>query len=424
MASPEILESPAHKSIQSKLTRLALDSDEPSLSEKSPIDALNCCIQCHPWCRFGLSAVVLMLRMTIWALLLLPVLLYFAVRYFRDDRIHRRICYGPSKREFLDVYVPSKSAGSAKMPVVIGIMGGGFVIGHRGYNVQLGLRCAECGVIFVCVDYRNFPLSNVPGMVENVGRGVRWVFQNIGDYGGDTSNIMLTGQSAGAHLSAMLLLNHSLLEARHAKGGTGSEGMNDSNHIENSNSGEFDSWSVKDLKKYVGVSGPYDLERYAPYLGLPSGVVNELSMGNPHDCSPAPLLLTSSWREVAAEAASRLPPIHLFHGECDMLVPSWSSVMFAEQLREVGIPATLDVRAGVNHTYPVIEGPMAFHDIQLEQILPTLFPGDKWKRVSERLPRRRRPMWPYCIMKLANLIGPFGLVDYESARCEPSPTES
>lgn len=56
------------------------------------------------------------------------------------------------------------------------------------------------------------------------------VFQNIERYGGDVSNVMLMGQSAGAHLAAMLLLEHGLLEAKHVA----------------ENRDFNDNWSVKD----------------------------------------------------------------------------------------------------------------------------------------------------------------------------------
>lgn len=355
------------------------------------------------WFKFSIVTVTVSFRLVAWAMIIMPVFLFFFARYLTDPRIVRRVRYGISKREFLDIYAPKQAweatkGNGAKVPVVIGIMGVGFVIGHRGYNVQLGLRCMELGIMFVCLDYRNFPFATIPEMVGNVGRGVRWVFRNIADYGGDVDNMMFMGQSAGAHLGAMLILEHAFLETEYAR----------------DQKGEFDSWQVKKLKAYVGVSGPYDLQRYAPHLGLPQNVLESLSMGSPDDCCPAPLLLTQKWQALATEAACRLPEIFLLHGETDMLVPAWSSVRFAEQLKEAGIPAKLDVRAGVNHTYPVVEGPAVRHDIQMEYILPILL-GEKGEAMLDALPRQPRPMWPHWLLSLANVIGPFGTLDLENA---------
>lgn len=39
---------------------------------------------------------------------------------------------------------------------------------------------------------------------------VKWAVENIGAYGGDASQIFLTGHSAGAHLDALALVRSSL----------------------------------------------------------------------------------------------------------------------------------------------------------------------------------------------------------------------
>lgn len=358
-----------------------------------------------PWFRFWWWTVQLGLRTCVWATMLLPVLLSYAVAYFTDPRICRRIRYGKTPREFLDVYVPPQASlaqqgQGPKVPVVVSLMGGGFVIGHRSYNVQLGLRCAEAGVIFVCIDYRNFPFAQIPDMVENVSRGVRWVFQNIESFGGDLDNMVFAGQSAGAHLGAAALVEHCLLEAKHMQG---VEGLKQSE--------AFDVWSTKQFKAYVGISGPYDILRMSPSIGLPPRAVDWLTMSDPDSCSPGFLVSSEEWKQVSKCAVDHLPPIHLFHGGDDDLVPSSASVEFAEQLWAAGASCTLDVRPGINHTYPVIEGPMVRHDIQIEIILPILLGAEGAAAALERM--RGKPMWPRCVVRLASRLSPFGGVSRE-----------
>ena len=151
-------------------------------------------------------------------------------------------------------------------------------------------------------------LQGFSSKVEDVSRGVRWVFQNIERYGGDTSQILLMGQSAGAHLAAMLLLEHSLLEAKHlAKGGQD----------------EADNWSVKDLKGFLGISGPYHLQKLGPHLasrGLYPGIMNHMTGGDLLGCSPEALLQQDDWKALGDKAVNLLPRIHLFHGDRD----SWT----------------------------------------------------------------------------------------------------
>jgi len=306
----------------------------------------------------------------------------------------------------LDIYIPEQAklavqGTGRKVPVVVAVMGGGFLIGHRSYNVQLGLRCLDFGIMFVCIDYRNFPFARIPDMVENVSRGIRWIFQNIESFGGDVDNMLLTGQIAGAHLTATALVEHCLLEAKHKN----ERAQNPSGSEDEKN---FDCWSARQFKAYLGVSGPYDIERMAPFIGLPPRVVKWLTMGDPDSCSPGFLVSSDEWKGVAELAADLLPPIRLFHGKDDNLVPSYASTDFAEQLRGAGVNVVLDVRSGLNHTYAVIEGPVARHDIQLELILPVLFGEGAEKQLPSRT--SLTAMCPRSVVKLASLCSPFGKV--------------
>eukprot|EP00931_Biecheleriopsis_adriatica_P066729 TRINITY_DN41017_c0_g1_i1.p1 TRINITY_DN41017_c0_g1~~TRINITY_DN41017_c0_g1_i1.p1 ORF type:complete len:499 (-),score=98.31 TRINITY_DN41017_c0_g1_i1:56-1525(-) len=346
------------------------------------------------WFQFGFMAVWLGFRLCLYACMLLPAFVRIMLTYYHDPRIHRRIRFGPAEREYLDIYVPVEALQEgAKLPVVIAIMGGAFIIGHRGYNAQLGLRLMDVGVITVGIDYRNFPRGCIPDMVEDVSRGVRWVFQNIERYGGDPSTVLLLGQSAGAHLAAMLLLGHCLLEAQ--------------GHDEQA-SKVVDTWSVKDLKGFVGISGPYHLGKLRPHLasrGLYPAILHHITGGDEEGCSPEALFDHPDWKAHGELAASLLPPIHIFHGDQDKAVPVWSSEQFAAAMKRAGVKCTLDVRKGMTHTYPVVEGPMRRHDPQVEVLLPMLLGPGAEKRLesSPKLP----PMWPIPILDVAGCVSPF-----------------
>lgn len=377
--------------------------------------SLDLAVRSVRWFQFGIVAVCLGFRLFVYAIMLLPAFLKIFFAYYHDRRIQRRVRFGPAEREYLDIYIPEEALAAQKsgqpVPVVIAVMGGAFVIGHRGYNAQLGLRLMDFGVITVGIDYRNFPRGQIPDMVEDVGRGVRWVFQNIHMYGGDPKNMMLVGQSAGAHLAAMLVLEHGLLQAMdQANGGSTGEARLPMLPRGHSGSGhDIDAWSVSDLKCFLGVSGPYDLVKLGPHLasrGLYPRIVDHLTSGDVAGCSPERLLETDDWKAHAGAVAKLLPPIHLFHGYCDQAVPVWASSDFAERLREAGVEnVTLDLRKGMSHTYPVIEGPMQRHDPQVELILPVLFGKGAQKRLedSPKLP----PMWPLRILNVAGYINPF-----------------
>lgn len=380
------------------------------------------------WFRFGIVAVWLGFRLIVYSIMLLPAFLQIVAAYYHDKRILRRIRFGPNPRNYVDVYCPAEAVAAQqgkgqKVPVVIAVMGGAWVMGHRSWNAQLGLRLMDFGVLVFAVDYRNFPFGRVPEMVEDVGRAVGWVFENAEAYGGDTSNMMLLAQSAGAHLASLLLLERSFLEATEREksdggesekseaGGESEEERSGSGASSGASSGELDrGWSVSNLKGFLSVSGPYDLVALEPHLasrGIYPRILYALAVdGDLAGCSPTRVLKTKDWRAAKAMAAALLPPMYLFHGELDKSVPSWSTLDFAEGLRDVGFERlTVDVRPGMTHTYPVIEGPMAGEDPQVEIALPFLFGEEKARELFQASPRSR--MWPQIFLDIAKHIMPY-----------------
>merc|ERR1712054_530730 len=78
----------------------------------------------------------------------------------------------------------------------------------------MGQLFQQFGVLFIAPDYRNFPETTVGGMVDDVIHAVGWVFENIKGLKGDPNNITLMGQSAGAHLSALAVVEQATRGAR------------------------------------------------------------------------------------------------------------------------------------------------------------------------------------------------------------------
>lgn len=346
---------------------------------------------------YGITALWLVLRLACYAALITPGVIRYVYGYFFDPRLIRRVRYGPNRRNFLDIYLPlsAKDAqqGQGKpLPVVVGVMGGAWVMGHRSWNTQLGLRLLDAEVILVAVDYRNFPIGHVPDMVEDVAMALKWVHSNIALYGGDPGNVVLHAQSAGAHLAALLLLERSIMEAR---------GQSTAR-----------SASLRSLKACILFSGPYDLEALQPHMvsrGIDASLLRKLTVdGDLIGCSPFLLLESPEWKEIASKAADSLPPIYLFHGTADQAVPSWSSVRFAKKLQETGVKAvTLDIRPDFTHTLPLIEAPLRGKcDMQLEVILPFLLGEEEAQRRLARLPQPGR-LLPEAMVRAAELFMPY-----------------
>lgn len=122
----------------------------------------------------------------------------------------------------LDVYTLANSKKS--QPVVIWIHGGAWAIGDKTNKMDLKVPLFKnLDYVFVSVNYRLSPfpkeLNNNdrikhPDHITDVADAVKWVYQNIHLYGGDKTNIVIMGHSAGAHLAALMGTNQSLLSNR------------------------------------------------------------------------------------------------------------------------------------------------------------------------------------------------------------------
>lgn len=410
--TPVACSSPSHKvcALMDRVVSKAADNfPMAEAAAELPIHGLYMGFTAVRWFRFGTTATFFALRLAVFALLLLPVFMQLVYVYFRSKRIRRRIRFGPNMRNFCDIYCPPEALAAArgegpKVPVVIGVMGGAWVIGHRAWNMQLGLRLTDIAVLFVAIDYRNFPVGHVSDMVEDVSRGIQWTFANIAAYGGDPENVALIGQSAGAHLSALLLLEHSLVEAK------GARCKSYGNDGDMAAGCQVDSWSVSDLKGCFLVSGPYDLVDLEPHLdsrGLYSRILRHFCDGGDlAGSSPAHIFDSEEWQNLGASAAVRLPPLHLLHGMCDKTVPVRSTTQFASSLRKAGVKSVeVELLEGVAHAEIVVEGPMKGEEYQIRPLMPFIF-GKDWRVHFEQLPKLA-PMYPRPIIELASWVMPF-----------------
>ena len=106
----------------------------------------------------------------------------------------------------LDVYYPAGAAGFA---TVVWFHGGGLTNGER--FVPDGLK--EKGIAVVAAGYRLSPCAKSPAYVEDAAAAVAWTFRHIGEYGGATNRIFVSGHSAGGYLTCMIGLDQRWLAA-------------------------------------------------------------------------------------------------------------------------------------------------------------------------------------------------------------------
>lgn len=107
------------------------------------------------------------------------------------------------KKHTLDLYLPKQK--TKNTPVHIFVHGGGWNIGDKkSIKAKEAKTFTDAGVILVTLNYRLSPAVQHPAHIQDVAAGVKWVNDNIAQYGGDPKNIVLSGHSAGGHLVALL----------------------------------------------------------------------------------------------------------------------------------------------------------------------------------------------------------------------------
>lgn len=129
--------------------------------------------------------------------------------YFGGDPARSEDCL------YLNIWAPAQTVGKteAKLPVAFWVHGGAYM-GGWGHEITMdGDAWATRGVILVTINYRlgimgflSHPLlakEDTDGVSGNYGTwdqvaALKWVHNNIAQFGGDPDNIMIFGQSAGA----------------------------------------------------------------------------------------------------------------------------------------------------------------------------------------------------------------------------------
>lgn len=111
------------------------------------------------------------------------------------------LAYGAGSREKLDVF----PAEDESAPVQIFIHGGYWRGGHKDEYSFVASGLVPAGITTVVLGYDLCPTVGLDIIVDQVRRAVLWVYRNIDQYGGNPERLFLSGNSAGAHLSAMVL---------------------------------------------------------------------------------------------------------------------------------------------------------------------------------------------------------------------------
>jgi acetyl esterase/lipase len=225
----------------------------------------------------------------------------------------------------LDVYLPGRPESA---PLVVFLHGGGWLRGDRSMvSPQFAswrpgplARLAAAGFAVASVDYRLSGEARFPAQLEDVSAAVGWLTGRAAEYGFDAGRIVLWGESAGAHLAALLGLQSTGPRVR----------------------GVIDWYGPADLlalDEQVGAAGaltddPLDT-REARLLGAPVAEVPELARA----ASPV------------SQVRAGAPPFLIAHGTADQAVPFAQSEALAAALAEAGVGVRFEAVDGADHMW-------------------------------------------------------------------------
>jgi len=213
-----------------------------------------------------------------------------------------------------DIYEPPPAVKNG-----LGILllhGGGWSSGDRsqlrGYGVLLGRRGYTC----IASEYRLTGEALWPAQIEDVNCAVRWVRANAAELGIDPDRLVVSGNSAGGHLS--LLAGARMDPAFEGSGG---------------NAGVSSAVSA-----VISFYPPTGLDK-RDWGGMPALFGKGASVETMRAASPL------------TYANANFPPTLLIHGNKDEVVPEAEATNMYEALNKAGVPVELHMFAGQPHGF-------------------------------------------------------------------------
>jgi acetyl esterase/lipase len=123
--------------------------------------------------------------------------------HYYPDAVNRQDAY-INGRCVLDIYYPK---GAKDFATIVWFHGGGITAGNK----ELPKELMNKGYAIVGVNYRLSPKVTAPAYIEDAAAAVAWTFEHIGNYGGSSKLIFVSGHSAGGYLGMMITLDKKYL---------------------------------------------------------------------------------------------------------------------------------------------------------------------------------------------------------------------
>lgn len=214
----------------------------------------------------------------------------------QELKIQFNVNYGDESEEMhrADVYRPKSDD---KLPAIILIHGGAWMLGDKGHDALHARTIASNGFVVVAINYRLAPKHRYPAQVDDCYLALEWLEKNKEQLNADTQRVGTWGYSAGGHLAAMI--------STKPKSG------------------------LPRVRACVAGGAPCDLTLIPDDNRLLKGFLGGTKAQVPdiyRDASPV------------THVSKDDPPVFLFHGTSDWLVPPLSSEKMYETLVRANVP--------------------------------------------------------------------------------------
>lgn len=233
----------------------------------------------------------------------------------------------------LDLYVPQ---GKARPALIVWVHGGAWRSGSRS-NMPLG-KLVEDGYAVASVDYRLSTEAKFPAQVHDLKAAIRFLRAHANELAIRVQNVVIAGDSAGAHLAALVGMSngHAELEGE----------VGDDRSQKSDVQGIVSFYGAANLTTILKQSTPHGLSVRVPALNLLLG-------GQPEDLPELARLASPVFHVDQND-----PPLLLLHGDQDPQMPINQSHELCGAYKKAGAVVQFEVVHGAAH------GGSAFYDAE------------------------------------------------------------
>ncbi len=272
----------------------------------------------------------------------------------RDVQVKRNITFHTvaGKHLKLDVYRPRRRP-TELLPAVLQIHGGAWVLGDkREQGIPLLTHLAANGWVGFNANYRLSPGATYPDHLVDLKRAVAWIREHAAQHGADPDHLVVTGGSAGGHLTALMALTAN--DPRYQPG---------FEDVDTSFRAAMPIYGVYDFTNRLDTWDPKFITQF-----LEPHVMKAFLDEEPEkyaEASPIDLVRPDA------------PPFLVIHGDRDTLAPVADARLFVEQLRAVSEEPVLYAElAGSQHAFDVFASIRTVHVIEgIERFLRAVRKG-------------------------------------------------